>query len=447
MFKQLKPFQPRFRLSVLLLLLTVTCLWLGWTTYFARRQSDATKAISRAEGIITYRHELDAKGSRIPNPPPPAPTWLMDAIGEDYFRSPTSVDFATNLGRRQGSDEPKATPDSLQALGKLTSVETIELSHNESVNDDALQWLSSLTSLRVLYLYNTEVTGNGLEHLKDVPLVRLELSHSPVTNDGLAHIGAITTLEYLGLKNASVNDSGLHNLNKLQKLRELRLTNTDVTDAGLQELSCISSLAALSLGGTRVTADGIEDFKAALPGCRVIADHGLGKSSDNELLFPAGYHPTTDEIEAMLKKRGIEYDIQIDNAKPDKPVRQFQLEESALGAKPILQFVHAMPKLEFLSVQHSLAGDALLEGLSKCENLTLLVIRGGRLSDAGLAYLKDIPKLQEIEFHEQTFTDASIEHLGQLQQLRSLYMEESKLTDEGRQALKEALPNCRLNLR
>ena len=343
--------RPRFRLSLLLLLLTIVCFWLGRATYLARRQSEATKAISEAEGNITYRHELDAKGSRIPDPPPPAPMWLMDAIGEEFFRTPNSVGFATNRGRRQGSEEPKATPAALVALGKLRGVETVELSHNESVNDDALQWLSRLTSLRTLYLYNTEVTGNGLEHLTDVPLESLELSRSPVTDDGLEHIGAIATLEYLGLKNTQISDSGLSNVSKLQKLRELRLTNTDVTDAGLQELRGLASLDALSLRGTLVTAKGVEDFKAAVPGCQVTVDYVLGKSPDNELLFPAGYIPTTDEIEAKLKERGIEYGIRTDNTKPGKPVRQFRLEKSVLGAETILQLVHAMPELEILSVQ------------------------------------------------------------------------------------------------
>lgn len=447
MVKVLKLSRLRFRLSVLLLLLTVFCLWLGRTTFLARRQSEATNAISSAEGQIIYRHELDANGSRIPNPQPPAPTWLMDAIGADYFRSPVTVDFATDLGRRQGSEDPKATPDALEALGELTRVESIELSHNESVNDDALQWLSGMASLRTLYLYNTEVTGDGFGYLKTVPLVNLELSHSPVTNDGLASVGEIATLEYLGLKYTPVTDSGLRHLGKLQKLRELRLTNTDITDAGLQELSQIASLEALSLRGTQVTADGIQKLEAALPACQVTVDYGLGKSPDDALMFPSGYVPTTAEIEAKLNERGIGYSIQTDDTKNSRPVTQFRIENSELGAQPILQLVRAMPELELLSVYNSLAGDALLEGLSNCDKLTFLVVRGGRLSDNGLAHLKNIPKLQEIEFHAQTFTDAAVVHLSELRQLKSLYMEESRLTDEGRQTLKKALPKCRLNLR
>jgi len=431
----------------LLVVITIVCLWLGRTTYLARRQSEATKTIYDAEGIISYSHERDANGARIPTPPSPAPKWLVEAIGEDYFRDPISVSFATNMGRQQGSDDPKATPDALEALAKLQGVETIELSHNASVNDEALRWLSKMTSLETLYLYNTEVTGSGLKSLKGAPLLYLELSHSPVTNKGLAEVGDLTSLEYLGLKSTAVSDSGMRHLSTLRSLRELRLTNTEVTDAGLEELSHIGSLEAILLGGTRVTAEGVARFNAVLPDCRVQVDYGLGESPEDELFFPEDYRPTTAEIRAELKERGIAYDLQIDNTQPDKPVTQLQLENTTLGAQPILQLVHAMPKLKFLSVQNSLAGDALLAGLAKCENLSFLVIRGGRLSDDGLAHVQDIPKLQEIEFHEQAFTDAAVKHLSELRHLQSLFMEGSKLTDEGRQNLKDALPSCRLNLR
>lgn len=436
----------RFRLSTLLLFLTVLCLLLGRWTYLARQQRNAVETITKAEGRIVFSHEEDSQGNRILNPMPPAPNWLRDAIGEDYFRSPIVVDFATNMGRRQGSDEPKATPEALAALGELRGIHSIELSHNETVNDESLEWLAGLRELRVLYLYNTAVTGSGLASLNGLPLQHLELSHSPVTDEGLRGVVDLSQLQSLGLKNTAVTDQGLNHLVKLPKLKDLRLAYTDVSDVGLERLHQLTSLESVTLNGTNITAEGVTALAKALPKCQIWADYGLGMVPDQDLLFPDGHRPTVAEIKAKLNERNIDFTIDTDTSRDENPVVSFRLEDSTLGAEPILQLVLAMPELEFLSIQNSLADDALLRGLSGCKRLNYLIIRGGRLSDASLRHLKDIPSLREIEFHNQVFSDEAVEHLSKLQQLRSLYLQESKLSAEGKNAMERALPKCRVHL-
>ncbi|MEX0642971.1 MAG: hypothetical protein WD468_09740 [Pirellulales bacterium] len=442
-----KRLRLRFRLSTLLLIITVLCIWLGRWTYIARHQRNAIEIITKAEGHVIFGYEEDSQGKRIPNPTPPAPKWLRDAIVEDYFRSPIIVDFATNLGRRQGSEEPKATPEALAALGELRGIHSIELSHNETVNDESLKWLAGLRKLRVLYLYNTAVTGSGLAYLSGLPLEHLDLSHSPVTDEGLRGILHLRRLRSLGLKNTVVTDQGLIHLVELPNLKDLRLAYTNVSDVGLEQLHQLSSLESVSLRGTNVTAKGVSALAMALPKCQISADYGLGLVPDQDLLFRDGYRPTTVEIKAKLKERNIGFSIDTDKSRQGNPITSFRLEESTLGAQPILQLVLAMPELEMLSIQNSLAGDTLLPGLAECKQLNCLIIRGGRLSDDGLRHLNDIPSLREIEFHNQVFTDNAVEHLSKLQQLTSLYLEESKLSDDGRHALESALPRCRLNLR
>jgi Leucine-rich repeat (LRR) protein len=320
------------------------------------------------------------------------------------------------------------------------------LSHNETVGDESLESLARLRKLRVLYLFNTAVAGSGLASLSGQSLEHLDLSHSPVTDDGLRGVLHLRKLRSLGLKNTFVTDQGLVHLAQLSNLKRLRLTNTDVSDEGLEQLHQLSSLEEVSLRGTNVTAKGVSRLAKALPECQVSANYGLGLVPDQDLLFPDGHRPTAVEIKSKLKERNIDCLIETDASRDGDPIISFRLETSTLGAQPILQLIRAMPDLELLSVQNSLADDALLEGLADCSQLNYLIIRSGRLSDDGLRHLQEVSSLREIEFHEQVFTENAVENLSKLQQLTALYWEESKLSDEARRALKSALPTCRLYL-
>jgi hypothetical protein len=68
-------------------------------------------------------------------------------------------------------------------------------------------------------------------------LHRLDLTGSPVTDDGLRHIGRIAGLENLYLRNcAHITDAGLIHLEHLTTLESVWLHGTQVTDDGVQRL-------------------------------------------------------------------------------------------------------------------------------------------------------------------------------------------------------------------
>lgn len=65
---------------------------------------------------------------------------------------------------------------------------------------------------------------------------RVDLSHTKVTDADLAHLSALTELEYLDLYDTMIGDAGLENLKGLTKLNFVMLKQTNVTVAGAARL-------------------------------------------------------------------------------------------------------------------------------------------------------------------------------------------------------------------
>src|SRR5204863_3831428 len=90
----------RFSLRMLLLIVTVLCVWLGFKVNAARQQHEAIESIRRVQGSVTFDHEW----SPIPGFPgrysvdrgavPPAPAWLRNLMGDELFRVVRSVEFS-----------------------------------------------------------------------------------------------------------------------------------------------------------------------------------------------------------------------------------------------------------------------------------------------------------------------------------------------------------------
>src|SRR5262245_53352016 len=108
----------RFSLATLLVVVTGLSLWLGRQTRLARQQDAAVRAIVAGEGVVLYNDDSQSSSPKAVGAPSIFVS-LRHAVGDDYFRTVKSVDLATNLGRRKGTREPKATPAILAQLADL----------------------------------------------------------------------------------------------------------------------------------------------------------------------------------------------------------------------------------------------------------------------------------------------------------------------------------------
>jgi serine/threonine protein kinase len=185
--------------------------------------------------------------------------------------------------------------EDLQPLEKLTELEYLCL-EKVSITDQALVYLRNMKSTRTLDLNETEITGSGLEHLRgqinledlrlertplddsglehlvSLPLNRLSIGETKITDVGVGQLCRITALERLGLKDTNVGDVGMEHLSRARNLTHLSLEGTNVTDAGLKHLEFHPRLCDLNLTRTAVTAEGVTNLKTTLPRCEMSVD-------------------------------------------------------------------------------------------------------------------------------------------------------------------------------
>src|SRR5262245_2007903 len=83
---------PR-RISVRALMIAVLVLGvgLGWVVHRARVQRDAVAAIEHAGGRVVYDWAWVDGHAAPPGAGPPAPRWLVDLLGPDYFGHPAAI--------------------------------------------------------------------------------------------------------------------------------------------------------------------------------------------------------------------------------------------------------------------------------------------------------------------------------------------------------------------
>ena len=431
-----RAFRVRFSLTALLIVVTAVSLWLGRTTYLTHRQKEAIRIISAAEGIVIYKEEEDGG----------PPNWLRTAFGPEYFEVVKAVTFATDMGRKKGTEEPKVTDEALAQLEWLVDLEELELSHNESVADAQLVYLNPLNNLKTVYLYRTQIEGPGLIHLSGLnQLEHLALGRSRLGDEGLEHISRIRGLISLRLDNTKVTDSAVARLAKLQNLETLTLNNTDITDKSLTSLQNLKRLKQLGLAGTRITPEGAQRIKLALPKCNVSYSFGLGKTVDDSPLFRPDDKPLPNDIRAEFKSRGIDGHIDLDSTNDGSQIVSLFLGSTTLSDEVVLDLIETMPYLRTLVIRQGLVGDRFLEGLKDVDGLEYVELNGTNVTNDGLQHLLPLTNLRELYLNGTAITDDGLEDFPPLWGLRQLSFENTRVTMDAIEGLRERLPDCRIS--
>ena len=92
----------QFSLRTLLIVLTGFGVALGWIVYRANEQRKTVEWVREIGGSVWYDYELDADGAFIDDAKPPAPEWLLQLLGKEYFQEVSAVDF---FGRQPSEEQ------------------------------------------------------------------------------------------------------------------------------------------------------------------------------------------------------------------------------------------------------------------------------------------------------------------------------------------------------
>ena len=233
--KSPKPKRRWLKLSLrtLLILLTIGCIWLGWTVNRARQQRAAVEWVTEIGGKIYYDFETDQDGypSRKPGRPP-GPAWLRDWVGVDYLATVEGVAFSSTNRL-----------DDISPLGTLVRLRYL---HLDRTNVGNIEPLASLTQLASLSLERTKVRDlSPIANLRK--LRRLNLSNNAQITD-VEPLAKLSNLQDLDLSKTGVRD--VEFLGNLRNLKSLKLNSTSVAD--ISPLKDLVQLGYVNLGYTNV---------------------------------------------------------------------------------------------------------------------------------------------------------------------------------------------------
>ena len=213
------------------------------------------------------------------------------------------------------------------------------------------------------------------------------------------------------VQNGKVSDAGLAIFKDFKELTHLFLHATQVGDAGLAHLKSCTNLTTLTLQKTKVTAQGIDDFKKALPNCKIEWDGGV--------IEPRQSPEVERRIANLVLARG---------GKVTVTTKDTQLEATKAGDLPGGEFVTIA-----IATSGSTDADMVeLTGLLKQSKLShrQLSLHKVQAGDASLKHLAGI-SLGHLYLRDSPLTDECLPHLLAIKDLKLLVATECKFTDKG----------------
>lgn len=258
----------RFRLSTLLLAVTLIGVWLGVRVNVARRQQRGVPEIQKLGGWVRYDFELNAARKPIPGARSWVPQRIIAATGQDLFHDVVEVNMVFNDSGPRRVDNPRADFDIAKHLEDFPRLRRLVLKGTQS-SDQCLAAASHLPYLEEVCCYNARnVTDAGAAHLRNLRrLTHIHITQSKITDESLHVFGEMPQLQLLSLHQNHFTDHGLTYLRNLRHLKTLYIHSgtTDITDAGLAELEMLPNLERLAVRQTTITPQAVEKLKRAVP--------------------------------------------------------------------------------------------------------------------------------------------------------------------------------------
>ena len=367
----------RFSLRTLLVFVTLFCVFVGWFVsrlHKAERQRFAVEKLKESSFEVGYDWALNPEGSEDFKPQRPAPTWLRNRLGDDFFdavvyvRSRSDAGVARSIGdnefqwifslpelRSLHFNESAITQASAARLQELKELENLTV-WDSRIDDEWMKGIGACVHLKRLSLLNTpRVTDAGYVYLHS--LVDLEDLHSPDGDDSaLLAIAQLKHLRFLQLMGHKASDAGVKVLAGLPRLEHLILSSTAITDEGARSLSGLTRLRSLRLNGTAIGDEGIRNL---------------------------GEH---------------------------RSIRLLNITWTKVGDS-CMKLIGTWDALEVLLLSHTNVGDDGLESIVRLKNLRSLDLSATKVTDKGLKSIAQFSNLEGVFLQGTPVTPAGVQSL------------------------------------
>lgn len=363
---------------------------------------------------------------------------LISEIGLPTFRRDINetLSHITTLRALQNSlvsisfNELTISPNELLQLSKLPSLREVDLSETDvsdldlaliaklpltsislrdtKISDSGVAHLEALSSLEKLELSSTRVTTDCLDSLIQLPrLVEIEFPKSLLIDENMDRIVRLRQLTHLYAAGSELTDKGLAQIAKLENLESLTLDSCIVTDAGLVAVSKLSKLKHLQLRYTKTTDQGLRHLET------------LSSLKELDLNSTAVSDVGMASISQLTNLNALHLD-------------STQVTDSGMAN------LESLKGLEVLSLYETAVGDMGMASVAKLTNLVDLSISGTQVTDEGFAKLAALKNLRELGFRDTAVTNKSIPVILEFSQLRRFHTSDF-FTSEEIKTLKQAL--------
>jgi hypothetical protein len=198
-------------------------------------------------------------------------TAFIDYLREIYRGSDQEATLSSRTGKtlvevdQQYHEFLMVRDQDLLALNKKLPLRKLVLGHTQVTNKGFLQ-LGKQPLITWLDLTATRIDEEGMVELKDwVSLERISLEGTRITDQLVSRLARLPNLSELDLSGTPITDESLKQLGQLTRLRVLWLTGTRVTDAGLPYLEKLQRLEVLNLDQTQVSDTARQRLQEKLP--------------------------------------------------------------------------------------------------------------------------------------------------------------------------------------
>lgn len=302
----------------------------------------------------------------------------------------------------------KVTDAGMKFLRGLRNLENLSLDFTE-VSDIGLQHLAGLEKLKTIRFQ--KLGGNGLgneaaEYLAKVPNLERIVGKWDLTGEGYFELAKLKKLQWLDLE-GSASDQDLAMISSMTSLQHLGFHRCPITDQGIKQLAKLNNLEALSIFSSRMTGAGLTTLQK-IPNLKRLSLQ-IEEFGDSNHWQSLG---RMTQLEQLNLDR-VEFDEQACRALAKlKNLKHLRLENQNKLGSSFLEAVSKLKQLESLNVDSLEASDDDYRKLKSLTKLEYLDLYAG-ITHQQLMMIADLPSLRIVQTNSDKLTLEGIESFKQ----------------------------------